>query len=93
MAQRHELTPGAQRAFEFAAQWQLGNDGGPLLPQQLLCGLLAEPECRAAMILAMHQIDLGAIQTRWPDLTRRPDDDASGTANNRVQLSATIREA
>jgi len=36
----------------------------------MLLGLLAESECRAAMILARHGIDAAAVCRRWPALVR-----------------------
>jgi thiamine-phosphate pyrophosphorylase len=64
-----QFTPGAQRALARASDRSLGNDSAELSAQALLLGLLAEPECRAALILARHGIDADAVRRQWPDLT------------------------
>ena len=50
MASQH-FTPAAQRAFAAATAWTSGNDCDELEPPELLLGLLAETECRAAALL------------------------------------------
>ncbi|MEN6458286.1 MAG: thiamine phosphate synthase [Thermoguttaceae bacterium] len=37
----------------------------------LLLGLLGEPECRAAVMLARAGVDTAKVQSRWPQLQRR----------------------
>jgi thiamine-phosphate pyrophosphorylase len=67
-----EFTPGAMRALLAATTWtstdvtrsdQLG------VPEVLL-GLLDEPECRAALLLARIGVDSSTAQSRFADLTR-----------------------
>jgi len=67
MAMQH-FTPAALRAFEAATAWTSGNDFDELEPPELLLGLLAETECRAAALLAEKQIDHDAVLQRWPGL-------------------------
>ena len=62
-----EFTPAAQRALASAARWGRVPDE-PLGPVQLLLGLLDEPECRGAALLAARGIDADAVRCRWPDL-------------------------
>ena len=49
---RHEFTPAAERALLAAAGWTSCNDIAELHLPEVLMGLLAEPECRAALMLA-----------------------------------------
>src|SRR5690349_15552110 len=64
------FTPGAQRALAAAAQWDCGVESLELGPVQLLLGLLDEPECRAAIVLAEHGLEDAAVQRRWPSLKK-----------------------
>ncbi|MGQ9505359.1 MAG: thiamine phosphate synthase [Thermogutta sp.] len=65
-----EFTPGALRALAAAATWQLGDTFDGLRPVTILMGLLAEPECRAAVILRSLGIDEETVLRRWPELRR-----------------------
>jgi thiamine-phosphate pyrophosphorylase len=64
------FTAAAQRALAEAAAWSTREGCGELETPAVLLGLLAEPECRAAMILARHGIDAAAVGRRWPSLMR-----------------------
>ena len=68
---QYQFTPAAQRALTSAAEWTGREDCGELAAPALLLGLLAEPECRAAITLASHGIDAEVVRSRWSELTRR----------------------
>ncbi|MGA2035316.1 MAG: hypothetical protein ABSG68_23965, partial [Thermoguttaceae bacterium] len=58
----YPLTPGAQRALDHASDWCGGDE---LSVPALILGLLAEPECRAALILARHAVTAANVADRW----------------------------
>jgi thiamine-phosphate pyrophosphorylase len=62
------LTPAAERALRAAASWSALDEPLELEVPELLLGLLAEPECRAAGMLAAVGIDAGSVLERWPRL-------------------------
>ncbi|HTU24281.1 MAG TPA: thiamine phosphate synthase [Pirellulales bacterium] len=67
----HEFTPAAERALVYAGGWRMAdgpNDSGAqeLGPVALLLGLLAEPECRAAVLAAARGVDKPGVLARWP---------------------------
>ena len=64
----HEFTSAASRALARAAAWLDRNDCKELSGPALLLGLLAEPECRAALRLARDGIDAAAVRARWAQL-------------------------
>jgi thiamine-phosphate pyrophosphorylase len=70
----YELTAGARRAIEQAARWRIPETPDQLAAPALLLGLLAESECRAALILVHHGIDLAAIRQQWPALEETSDE-------------------
>lgn len=80
----YQFTPGAQRALRAAAGWTSGEDRDELAAPALLLGLLAESECRAAIMLAARQIDVAAVKRRWTELTERSPPES-------VVLGSTIR--
>ena len=65
----HQFTAAAERALIYASGWTNRTGCDELEAEPLLVGLLAEPECRAAAMLARFAIDLPAICQRWPALT------------------------
>jgi thiamine-phosphate pyrophosphorylase len=65
-----EFTPAAWRVLTEAACWTNCSAEGSLDLPELLLGLLAEEECRAAAILTSSGIDVAAVQQRWPLLRR-----------------------
>jgi len=64
---RFQFTPAAERALATAAGWSSVDAGELYLPEVLL-GLLAEPECRSALLLAPVGIDAEAVRRRFPSL-------------------------
>lgn len=72
---QYELTPAAERALVAASCWTgcpgccpgWRGIGAPAL----LLGLLAEPECRAAEMLAHAGIGAGKVRQQWPDLKQK----------------------
>ena len=86
------LTPGAERAIAAAAKWVRRSPAGKLPPAvaggepaptgplglpELLVGLLDEPECRAAKMLAEGRIEMGSILGKWPNLRPLETDELS----------------
>ncbi len=70
---QYQLTPAAQRALDTAAGSTSRKGFDELQAPALLLGLLAEPECRAAMLLANRGIDAAAVRRCWPDLASCQD--------------------
>ncbi len=60
-----EFTPAAERALVVAAGWASCADREALHLPEVLLGLLAEPECRAALLAAPWGIDAAAVQHRF----------------------------
>jgi thiamine-phosphate pyrophosphorylase len=77
----YQFTPAAERALAAAACWTRSNHRQPgdppalmpLEPPQILLGLLAEAECRAAALLASRGIDAQRVRQRWPQLEFAPN--------------------
>jgi thiamine-phosphate pyrophosphorylase len=65
---RYEFTPAAERALLAAAGWISYADVAELHLPEVLLGLLAEPECRAALLLAQCDVDPQAVHRRFPNL-------------------------
>jgi len=89
----HEFTPAAERALTYASHWWRrapnGTGAHELGPAELLLGLLAEPECRAAVLAAARGVDLDAVRARWPELQSA----AGSTLDWTEQLSAQVHHA
>jgi len=68
--QERQFTPGAQRVLDEAARWSVGEDSAGLSAPSLLVGLLAEAECRAAIMLTRQGVDTAGVVSRWPKLVR-----------------------
>jgi thiamine-phosphate pyrophosphorylase len=66
---RYEFTPAAERALQAAAGWTSYPDIAELHVPEVLLGLLAEPECRAALLLAQCDVDPQAVHRRFANLT------------------------
>jgi thiamine-phosphate pyrophosphorylase len=66
----YEFTPASERALEAAAAWTSSSDIDALGVPEVLLGLLAEPECRAALLLAQCDVDPAAVHRRFPTLAR-----------------------
>ena len=63
-----EFTPAAQRALAAAAAWAAADpsrDPHQLHVPEVLLGLLAEPECRSALILSEYGIDADAVRRQF----------------------------
>ena len=63
-----EFTPAAERALAVAAGWTSSAvyaDREALHLPEILLGLLAEPECRAALLATSCGIDAAAVQSRF----------------------------
>jgi thiamine-phosphate pyrophosphorylase len=65
---RYTFTAAAQRALDSASGWGSRAGHEELDTKSLLVGLLSEPECRAAVMLARHGVNLAAVQRQWPAL-------------------------
>jgi thiamine-phosphate pyrophosphorylase len=65
---RSTFTPGAERALAAAAGWISSDESDELDLPEILLGLLAEPECRAALMLARHQVDIASVRRQFPSL-------------------------
>jgi thiamine-phosphate pyrophosphorylase len=74
---RFEFTPAAMRSLVAASGWTSCDDSDELHVPEVLLGLLAEPECRSALLLARHNVDAAAVRQRFSALTQldspRPD--------------------
>jgi thiamine-phosphate pyrophosphorylase len=65
------FTAAAERALVYASGWVSRAGHDELDVQALLVGLLREPECRAATMLAKHAVDIPAVRRQWPTLAPR----------------------
>lgn len=73
----YDFTPAAERALEAAAAWSACSDDAELRLPEVLLGLLAEPECRSALLLAQCDVDPQAVHRKFPQLapaTRAPSE-------------------
>ena len=70
---RSSFTPGAERALVAAAGWNSCDDSDELGLPEVLLGLLAEPECRAALMLAGFDVDDEATRRGFPTLKELPN--------------------
>ncbi len=84
-----EFTPAGQRVLAAASQWRLNGPADDIGPVELLLGLLAEPEYRAAGLLAGSGIDERAVHSRWPTIRPSP---TNGASHPRL-LSATVESS
>ena len=95
----YEFTPAAHRALIYANQWRRAaapGAGAGLGPAELLLGLLAEPECRAALLAAARGVDFDAARERWPELESASPALESAVAegiDRADELSIPVREA
>ncbi len=63
-----QFTPAAERALLAATAWSVRTDTDELDVPEVLLGLLAEPECRAALLLASRNIGAPEIRQNFPEL-------------------------
>lgn len=67
----YQFTPAAERALIAAARWTCNGDVAALGVPELLLGLLAEAESRAAEMLAARGVCEDAVRQRWAELRPR----------------------
>jgi thiamine-phosphate pyrophosphorylase len=84
----YQFTQAAGRAIQAAAAWTGGGSLGQISSAELLLGLLAESESRAAEMLALHGVDTAAVMARWPNLVSAADRGAVKT-----ELSTEVHDA
>jgi thiamine-phosphate pyrophosphorylase len=65
---QHQFSSAAERALIHAAGCTNRADYAELAAPALLLGLLAESECRAALMLAGHGITAESVHRQWPKL-------------------------
>jgi thiamine-phosphate pyrophosphorylase len=68
----YQFTSGAERALFYAAGCISPVDYAELAAPAILLGLLAESECRAALLLAQHGITTNCVRNRWPGMLAFP---------------------
>jgi thiamine-phosphate pyrophosphorylase len=83
----HQFTAAAERALQCASGWTNHTDCDELEAVPLLVGLLSEPECRAATMLARLAIDLAAVRRRWPTLA---ETEPLAGGNGKMPLSREV---
>lgn len=90
---KYQFSPAAERALAEAERWATRAGSNDLDLPELLLGLLAETECRAAAMLRARQIDTADVRQRWPTLA--PRDSIATTTGLRLSASvqASIRAA
>jgi hypothetical protein len=91
-AMHYQFTPAAQRALRTAAGWTSRKGLDELETSALLLGLLAETECRAAIMLADRGVDAAAVRRRWPELMPRETPPGS-TSPASGHLSADVERS
>jgi len=90
-----EFTSAAGRALSYAARAASGPNA-EIGPAALLLGLLAEEECRAALILGRCGVDTKAVTAKWPGLQPgRPQQSShpADTAATPPPLSPEVEQA
>ena len=65
---RFSFTAATERAIAFASDWCNRTGREELDAESLLVGLLSESECRAAVMLHKHGIDIATVCQQWPTL-------------------------
>ncbi|MBN2295944.1 MAG: thiamine phosphate synthase [Pirellulales bacterium] len=80
------FTPATERAIAEAARWSTGHNLVELQTVPMLLGLLAESECRAAVILRKHNITKETLTQHWPELRSKEGNSADG-----IKYSADLR--
>ena len=84
----HQFTAAAERALIYASGWSNRTGCDELEAEPLLVGLLPEPECRAATMLARLTIDIPAVRQRWPEL--REETPCSGGVGTQKPFSQQV---
>ena len=83
----YQFTAAAERALKAASGWTNGADHDLISPPELLLGLLAEAESRAAQMLAVRGVDTEAVLARWPQVV------ASAEGAITAELSPEVQDA
>ncbi len=91
--EQYQLTPGAERALEFSGAWEVCEESSKIHPVELICGLMAEPECRAAILITAQGIDEAAVQAHWPTLRRRSAETLPRPRPPSAEVNAALRAA
>ena len=65
---QYQFSSAAERVLLYAADCTNRADYAELAAPALLLGLLAESECRAALMLAEHGITAESVYQQWPKL-------------------------
>ena len=76
----YQFTSGAERVLYYAAGCTSPADYAELAGPAILLGLLAEAECRAALLLAPHGITWESVCKHWPGLLAPPPNSGIPTA-------------
>jgi thiamine-phosphate pyrophosphorylase len=87
---KRDFTPAAERVLAEASRWAFPASAAELSAPSLLMGLLAESECRAALMLSEHGILPSAVCQRWPELTRIDTASSISPLSPEVEASLTI---
>jgi thiamine-phosphate pyrophosphorylase len=85
----HQFTPAAERALAYAADWASRADCTEVEAPAVLAGLLAEIQCRAAILSARAGINLGMVHERWHLLKRSNPSIGEGSSPS-MTLSADL---
>jgi thiamine-phosphate pyrophosphorylase len=85
---RLHFTPAAERALLAASRWTPTGDA--IEPPALLLGLLDEPECRAAIMLAERGVDAETVRRHWPNFS---ENGASTVAPFSIDVEVALASA
>ena len=81
----YQFTAAAERALQAASGWTNGADHDLVSPPEILLGLLAEAESRAAQMLAARGVDTAAVLARWPQVAPAANGDIKTELSSEVQ--------
>ncbi|MGA2061264.1 MAG: thiamine phosphate synthase [Thermoguttaceae bacterium] len=81
---QYQFSSAAERALIYAAGCTNRADYAELAAPALLLGLLAESECRAALMLAKHGITAESVHQQWPKLQILPPNGGVQTTPLRI---------
>ncbi|HEY2893104.1 MAG TPA: thiamine phosphate synthase [Pirellulales bacterium] len=89
----YDFTPAAERALEAAAAWTACSDDAELHLPEVLLGLLAEPECRSALLLAQCDVDPQAVHRKFPQLAPAARSPSERLKRFSPELTASLETA
>jgi ATP-dependent Clp protease ATP-binding subunit ClpA len=89
----YDFTPAAERALEAAAAWTICSDDAELHLPEVLLGLLAEPECRSALLLAQCDVDPQAVHRKFPQLAPAARSPSERLKRFSPELTASLETA